>query len=104
MDKKKMWNYFLTVLVSCFSFLLSVQQPVVKTAVDKSEIIIGDQLKLTIEASFNPEEYRITWPAIPDSILHFEVVNRSKMDSLYRDKKLAGLVQTITLTSFDSGK
>jgi len=104
MDNGKMRIFFLTGVMACFSFLLSYAQPVVKTSVDKSEILIGDQFKLTIEASFSPEDYKINWPVIPDSLLHFEVISRSKMDSLYNNNRLSGLVQTLTLTSFDSGK
>ncbi|MBC7888907.1 MAG: DUF4381 family protein [Ferruginibacter sp.] len=91
-------------LMSCFSFLVSYAQPIIKTSVDKNEILIGDQFKLTIEADFSPENYTIRWPVIPDSIPHFEVISRGKNDSLYNNGRLSGLVQTLTLTSFDSGK
>lgn len=104
MDNRKMRIFFLTGIMACFSFLLSSAQPVVKTSVDRSEILIGEQFKLTIEAGFDPEAYRVTWPVIPDSLQHFEVVNRGKMDSVYNNNRMTGLVQTLTLTSFDSGK
>lgn len=96
--------FFLTGMLACFSFLLSVAQPELKTAVDKNEILIGDQFTLKIEADFSPEDYKITWPVVPDSLSHFEVVNRGKIDSLYNDSRITGLAQTITLTSFDSGQ
>ncbi len=104
MDNWKMRIFYLTAVMACFSFLLSNAQPLVKTSVDKSEILIGGQFKLTIEASLLPEAYKINWPVIPDSFPHFEVISRSRMDSLYSDNRLSGLVQTLTLTSFDSGK
>ena len=90
--------------MACFCLLLGVAQPVIKTAVDKNEILIGDQFKLTIQATFSADDYKIAWPAIPDSIQHFEVVSRSNIDSLYSNSMLTGLSQTLTLTSFDSGK
>ncbi|MEO7531073.1 MAG: hypothetical protein ABIS69_06670, partial [Sediminibacterium sp.] len=100
----KMRMFFLTVLMACFSSLLSYAQPIVKTGVDRSEILIGDQFKLTIEASFSPDAYKLNWPIIPDSLAHFEVISRTKMDSLYSNNTISGFRQTITLTSFDSGK
>jgi hypothetical protein len=104
MDNWKMRIFFLTGMMVCFSFLLSDAQPLVKTSVDKSEILIGDQFKLTIEAKFSPDDYKINWPVIPDSLHHFEVINRGRLDSVYNDNLLSGIVQTLTLTSFDSGK
>ncbi len=96
--------FLLTVVITCFSFILSIAQPVIKSSVDKNEILIGDQFKLTIEAGFSPDDFKIYFPVIPDSIRHFEVVGSTRLDSLYSNKKLSGIVQTITLTSFDSGK
>lgn len=96
--------FFLTVVIACFSSLFSYAQPIVKTGVDKNEILIGDQFKLTIEAGFSPAAYQLNWPVIPDSLAHFEVISRTKLDSLYSNNTLSGVRQTITLTSFDSGK
>lgn len=104
MDNRKMRIFFLTVVMACCSFLLSHAQPLIKTNVDKNEILIGDQFKLTIEASLLPDAYKVNWPVIPDSLQHFEVINRSKIDSLYSNNRLSGITQTFTLTSFDSGK
>jgi hypothetical protein len=104
MDIGKMQRFFLTAIMACFTFLLSYAQPSLKTTVDKNEILIGDQFKLKIEIKDIAEGYKITLPVIPDSLSHFEVVNRDKIDSSYQDKKLSGISQTITLTSFDSGK
>ena len=94
----------LTVLFACFSSLLSYAQPAVKTFADKNEILIGEQLKLRVQADFTADAYRIRWLSIPDSLQHFEVVNRSKIDSIYTNNRLSGITQTFTLTSFDSGK
>lgn len=99
-----MRKFYLTAVMACFSFLLSNAQPFVKTSVDKNGILIGGQFKLTIEAGLLPEAYKINWPVIPDSLPHFEVISRSKIDSLYSGNRLLGLEQTLTLTSFDSGK
>ena len=104
MDNWKLRIFFLTGLLVCLSFLQSNAQPIVKTSLDKNEILIGEQFKLTIEAKFSPDDYKINWPEIPDSLQHFEVINRGKVDSVYNNNLLSGMVQTLTLTSFDSGK
>lgn len=104
MDNRKMRRILLTVAMSCLVFLLSAAQPVVKTVVDKNEILIGQQFKVKVQAAFSGEDYYIKWINIPDSIEHFELIEKSKIDSVFTNQKLSGLSQTFTLTSFDSGK
>ncbi len=89
------------IFFSIFSF---AQNPVIKTTVDKNEILIGEQIKLNIEADFPADTYNIHWVDIADSIEHFEVLDRTKIDSIFSENKLTGLSQTFTITSFDSGQ
>ena len=104
MDNRKMGKILLTVVISCLAFLLSAAQPVVKTIIDKNEILIGQQFTVKVQAGFSGDDYYIKWISIPDSIQHFELVEKSKIDSVFTHQKLSGLSQTFTLTSFDSGK
>jgi hypothetical protein len=104
MDIGKMRIGFLTAMMAGFTFLFSHAQTVLTTTVDKSEILIGDQFKLKVELGGIEEGFKINMPNIPDSIQHFEVINRSKIDSVYSNNKLNSVSQTFTLTSFDSGK
>lgn len=104
MDIGNMRISFLTAILAGFSFLLSHAQPVLKTSVDKREILIGDQFRLKVELEGIEEGYKINLHVIPDSIQHFEVISRSKIDSLYSNNRLNGVSQTFTFTSFDSGK
>lgn len=104
MDKGNMRKILLAGLVSCLFFLVSEAQNVVKATVDKSEILIGERFTLRIEAVLLPENYFIQWPFVPDSIAHFEVISRGKIDSTFKGNQVASILQTITLTSFDSGK
>ena len=100
-----MRKVLLTVVFSCQAFLLTyAQQPVVKASVDKSDILIGEQFKLKIQTSFSGDDFFIKWVTIPDSILHFELIEKSKIDSTFKNEHLSGLSQTFTFTSFDSGK
>ena len=93
---------------ACFLLMSApgfAQGPVIKTSVDKNNILIGEQLQLKVEASFQPDLYQVNWVSVPDSMPHFEVIARSKIDSSFSsDNKLTGLSQIITLTSFDSGQ
>ena len=80
------------------------QSPSVQTTADKNSILIGEQVKVTVKANFSPGLYNIHWLALPDSIPHFDVVDLGKADTIdYKDNSKA-IVQTITFTSFDSGK
>ena len=79
------------------------QAPVIKTSVDKTHILIGEQLNLNVEATFPSGKYSVTWLNIPDSADHIEVVTRGKIDTLENNGTI-NFKQTIALTSFDSGQ
>ena len=66
MDKSYMRRFFLIGLITCFTFILSHAQLIIKTSVDKNKILIGEQFKLKIEASSITPDNKITWPVIPD--------------------------------------
>ncbi|HMJ46485.1 MAG TPA: hypothetical protein VK498_04105, partial [Ferruginibacter sp.] len=78
------------------------QSPSVKTQVDRREILIGEQIKYNVEATFPANTFQLTWFNVPDSFDHFEVVVRGKLDSVENNGMLT-CRQTLTLTSFDSG-
>jgi hypothetical protein len=78
------------------------QLPSVKTSVDKQQILIGEQLKYNVEASFSASSYYVNWFNVPDSFDHFEVVTRGKIDTI-ENNGMFTFRQTLTLTSFDSG-
>ena len=80
----------------------SAQSPSLKTAVDKTHILIGEQIKYNVEASFPANSYQLTWFNVPDSFSHFEIVIRGKIDTSESNGILT-CKQTLTLTSFDSG-
>jgi len=79
------------------------QQPAVQTFIDKNDILIGEQIQYKVKASFPKGAFNVHWLNLPDSIAHFEVVDKSKIDSSFDNDKTV-LQQTITLTSFDSGR
>ena len=103
--KKNIFQFWLLPVAYCLLPITSFSQsPTVVTTVDKTDILIGEQVKLTIKANFKPGTFKVSQLIIPDSIPHFDVVDKGGQDSItYKDKSKA-IVQTITLTSFDSGK
>lgn len=98
------FTYFRIVLgLLLFPSAAFAQQPAVQTFIDKNDILIGEQIQYKVKASFPTGAFTVHWLNLPDSIAHFEVVEKSKIDSSFDNNKTV-LQQTITLTSFDSGR
>ena len=74
-------------------------QTQVSAKVDRSNIVIGDQFYLTIEASSN--NLQLKWPALP-ALQGLEIVDTGRIDSAKNGDGLV-LRQRLTLTGFDSG-
>ncbi|HEY0066628.1 MAG TPA: BatD family protein [Flavisolibacter sp.] len=68
---------------------------------DKRKILIGEQFGLELRAVF-PEGGSFEWFDV-DSLAHFEILQRSKIDTQQVAGGTAGS-QTLTLTSWDSGR
>jgi hypothetical protein len=66
------------------------------------EILIGEQIQLKLTASFSTETFNANGFKIPDSIKHFEIIEKGKIDSS-TTSGVKNISQTIILTSFDSG-
>jgi hypothetical protein len=83
-----------------FSGFLVVAQEGVSARLDKNQILIGEKMELTLEATLPPSVNG--WFAL-DSIPHFEILERSAIDTT---AAIAGrrLKQTLTITSWDSGR
>jgi len=67
---------------------------------DRQAILIGEPIRLTFTVRSTPGNPLFVH--IPDSLPHFEVVTRSKIDTV-SDKFMIQLQQVVTVTSFDSG-
>jgi hypothetical protein len=93
----------ITLLLFLFSPVVFAQTPSIRTIIDKTDILIGEQIQYKVTATIPAGIFKVHWFTVPDSVAHFEVVERSKIDSS-SDNNNTILEQTITLTSFDSGK
>jgi hypothetical protein len=98
--KRKLWLPFVCMVLPAIALS---QQPSVQTFIDKNDILIGEQIQYKVKVGFPTGSFNVHWLNIPDSVAHFEVVDKSKIDSSFEDNKTV-LQQTITLTSFDSGR
>src|SRR5215217_1649997 len=96
---KKPYVLALFFSISCLH-LFAQKSSAVKASIDKTSILVGQPLQLTLEATFsNPHT-----PAFFefDSLTHFEILNRSRIDTVAISGQTT-LKQTLTLTSWDSG-
>jgi hypothetical protein len=97
---------FIVAAVICFSFCTQIsfaQAPSVKTIIDRTDILIGEHIQYKVTATFPNGVYKVHWFVLADSVAHFEIVDRGKIDTTSANNNTI-LQQTITLTSFDSGR
>lgn len=77
------------------------QKPSVSLSVDTNRILIGQQVNLTLAASFSPNQ-AYQWPMLPDTISNLVLVEMGQLDTVQVEGAMQ-LQQILTITSFDSG-
>ena len=77
------------------------QRPPVSATVDKQKILIGERIELYLKAVVS-KNGPAQWFTV-DTFPHFEILQQSRIDSQQTSQGLF-LQQTITLTSWDSGR
>lgn len=97
---KLIFPLFVCLLFGQHSF---AQLPSIKTTVDKTNILIGQQINMQVQISMPDNTYRLSWFALPDSLGNFKVIAADKIDSSTANGNL-DFSQHILLTSFDSGR
>lgn len=88
-------------MLGCTAVLQAQDGGTVSTTVDKNKILIGEQLKLTIAASYKTGK-PVTFPAL-DSVANFELLDKPQVDSS-EEAGITSVKIVYTLTSFDSGQ
>ncbi|WP_341834277.1 hypothetical protein WJU16_14870 [Chitinophaga pollutisoli] len=76
---------------------------------DTTSIRIGEPVKVTLDVkvmlyALKGAQIKVIFPNIPDSANHIELVNRSPLDTTGTDENQKLWKQTVTFTSFDSGR
>jgi hypothetical protein len=94
--------------ISCLAVLSQAKPEKSATAakarisVNRTRILLGEQLELSLNLEAVGD--RMTrWPQVPDSLNHFEVLNRGNLDSSLSGNSIT-YNQVLTLTSFDGGQ
>ncbi len=94
-------------LIACFVLLAGgittawAQQTKITTTVDSAHILIGQPVKLVFDIVTNPDQEKLQWPVIPESIEGLEQADSVRVDTV---NGLKHLRQTISVTGFDSGQ
>ena len=101
MRNKSFYKATITI-VAVFIAVCGVAQSktTVKATIDKSQILIGEPIRLTLEADI-PENEAIRFFQF-DSLPHFEFLDKQKIDTSNTGRGTV-LLQVIQITSFDSG-
>ena len=86
-------------------FIVSAYTQSASSTIDRNKILLGEQVSLQLKAEdINTRMFFLQdWFNIPDSISHIQVVKRGAIDTV----DVGGVTtftQTLTITSFDSGK
>ena len=92
------------ILVLSFGISTSsfAQDAIVHARIDATQIVVGDQMRVFLEARNNPSTGRLQWPVIPDTVNDLEIVEKGKIDTVSQ----GGFVtyrQRLLITGFDSG-
>ena len=92
------------ILLLVISGQASAQRLKATASLDSTNILIGDQVKLTLEIEY-PNNVKIKFPQVPDTIQNLiEVLWRSPVDTVKTEgETVQKLTQAVTITCFDSG-
>lgn len=74
----------------------------IKALLDTAQIEIGEQIQLKLQAAFDPQQYRINFPVVPDTVNHLEFIAKQNDTIIGRSEHT--ITQLLTITSFDSGR
>jgi len=101
MKEHRIYKAIHSILFLLLAFVADSQTTMVRASVDKTNILIGEQINFLIEVNI-PENEPIGFFS-PDSIPHFEFLQRGKIDTTNTNKGTI-LKQLFRITSFDSGQ
>lgn len=93
--------YIFVVVLILITYSLNAQNVSVRAWTDTNNVLIGDQLKLTLEA-ISDKKTNIVLPIVPDTLGKIEVLSRSRIDTL-DSNGIYSLRQNFIITSFDTG-
>ncbi|MEO6406270.1 MAG: hypothetical protein ABIY51_13085 [Ferruginibacter sp.] len=89
-------------LICFFLFPFFGSGQAAKVFIDKSDILIGQQIHYKIKLNLASSGYAVDF-GVPDSIPHFEILQKQQFDTVEKNGQYS-LYQSMVLTSFDSGR
>lgn len=92
----------LPVFLFCVDTAVRAQDARVDAKIDAVEVMVGDQVRLFIEAKHNPKQGRLEWASIPDTFNKLEVVEKGKIDTIIAGD-IVTLKQRLLISGYDSG-
>lgn len=99
-------RYSIFVVLPVFLLLLSysvqAQPPTVKFTPNANQMMIGDALIVSIEATCEPT-IEFKWPTLADSLGKMEITEVSFPDTTKTENGRLIITQTLTLTAFEAG-
>ncbi len=107
--KRNFFSFLCAIVFVLFSPSLFSQNVIATATLDTNEILIGQQTKLTLRVDYKTDqgEIKIDFPKIDDTLIkEIEIVSKSKTERIIPDSSdmsRMALLQTFTITSFDSG-
>ena len=87
-------------MLLCTHFAFAQNSVTVNASVDKREILIGEQIQLSLDAKVSLG-LNVSWFAL-DTLPHFDIIEKGKIDSVITETEKS-YHQVIIITSFDSG-
>ena len=100
----KRWAFIITLLVISFGTVLGQGRRGLRLELDTQHILIGDQIKMTLEMYSGPSD-KVTLPIIGDTLIkEIEVVSREMPDTTLLPQQAEKIIrQQLILTAWDSG-
>jgi hypothetical protein len=96
--------YFILTISMMLSNNIRAQEVTAFAQLDTTDILIGDQIRLNLEFTM-PLDYRVIWPFYQDTLTqNVEIIGQTAVDTIIHElDNLVNMIQSITITSFDSG-
>lgn len=101
--KRVYLNIYLLSFLLFFHTAIIAQLPVITTSVNKSRILIGEQVDFKVQVTMPASRYRLTWVQVPSDFGPFVLASSDKIDTAYSTGTLT-FKQDLQITSFDSGR
>ena len=99
--RKAIWRGLLLVLVIFYSGNIFAQAPQITATVDTSKILIGEQIRLDLKASY-PKSFELSWPVFGERTGNFDIAEKLPLERKVDEERIEEF-QQLLITSFDTG-